>query len=82
MHQLALNSNGRTQGSKIRSHYLSSWFAVDFLAIVPADQVVKIIAVSTGSKTLESWVTTIRLSRLLRILRSVCQCHCVWSVCV
>ena len=53
----------------IRSKYLRTWFAIDFLAIVPADQVVLIVATTIDSDVLKSWVSTIRLSRLLRILR-------------
>jgi hyperpolarization activated cyclic nucleotide-gated potassium channel 3 len=53
----------------IRSKYLRTWFAIDFLAIVPADQVVLIVATSINSDVLKSWVSTIRLSRLLRIIR-------------
>eukprot|EP01052_Picozoa_sp_SAG31_P007236 SAG31_NODE_343_length_17426_cov_35.294443_4_plen_275_part_00 len=55
--------------TKIRSNYLTTWFVVDFLAIVPADQVVLIVAASLDSDALKSWVPLIRFTRLLRITR-------------
>ena len=58
-----------TDAKKIRRHYLKSWFPIDFLAIIPADQVCKLVAEQLNLPELEAWASTIRLTRLLRIFR-------------
>jgi hypothetical protein len=70
-----LNGTLITDPKKIKSHYFKSWFAVDFLCVVPADQVLLVIGktmVSNGAELVgEAFLFLSVKARLLRLLRLV-----------
>jgi hypothetical protein len=69
-----------TDPRQIKSHYLKSWFTIDFFSVVPADQVLYVVGqimlanstnrhiVQAGDKCLQLSVE-VRLLRLLRLVR-------------
>ena len=70
-----LNGTLITDPKKIKSHYFKSWFAVDFLCVVPADQVLLVIGktmVSNGAELVGEAVLFLSVkARMLRLLRLV-----------
>ena len=54
---------------QIRNRYLRTWFPIDFVSVVPADQIVKAIGYILMSDSVKRAATITRLVKLIRFLR-------------
>jgi hypothetical protein len=60
-----------TKPNKIRLNYMRSWFFIDLCAVLPVDQVLRIVGALMENNQVEQFSNKLRLVRLLRFLRLV-----------
>ena len=58
-----------TDQIKVKAHYISTWFVIDVLSILPVDQLFVLIAWIMASDSVMEASSILRLSRLIRFAR-------------